>query len=66
MAADLARGTFRDAVARDRAHQAAMAIEALPSTLVHDRRVHGALPVDAYADAVERVLGDRRRSSPGR
>jgi protein-disulfide isomerase len=54
---DLALHTFREAVELDQDHMAAMGIDAVPSAIVNGKRVHGALPVDAFAGAVEAVLG---------
>jgi RNA polymerase sigma factor (sigma-70 family) len=60
---DLVRRRFRASVEQDLDHMAAMAIEALPSAIVHGARVAGAVPALAFAPAIEAALrsaGTRR------
>jgi len=54
--ADLEQHTFREAIELDQDQMLAMEIDGLPSALVNDRRVNGAMPASVYLRAVERAL----------
>ncbi len=54
--ADLEHHTFRDAVALDDDQRIAMEIDSLPSALVNQRRIDGAMPASVYFRAVEQAL----------
>ena len=56
---DLELHTFREAIELDQDQRAAMDIDALPSTLVNGRRVHGALPASTYFAAVAKALREQ-------
>jgi RNA polymerase sigma factor (sigma-70 family) len=54
---ELEAHTYRDAIELDQDQMTTMDIRSLPSSIINGKRVHGALQLNDYMDAVENALG---------